>query len=78
MAATWPGKDKDSPQPMPGDQWKITIRSRMPSPCNKKVMGSYTARKMELADAEARRALDRAVKAHVKGCKKCQANNIQA
>lgn len=77
MAATWPGKETDAPEPRPNGQWKVTIRSRMPGPCNKKVMGSYTATKMDFAGAEARRALIRAVKAHVKGCKKCQANNIQ-
>lgn len=78
MAATWPGKDSET-EPI-GDkfpQWKVTMRTMMPSPCNKKLHASDIRPNLEQAGTRARSVLNQIVRRHIDGCKKCQANGIK-
>lgn len=73
---TWPGKETDPPEPV-SKGWRITIRTRMPAPCDKKLFASGTDLAGETAGRLARTYLNQMVKRHINGCKKCKDNNVQ-
>jgi hypothetical protein len=76
MAKTWPKTETLGPDPDRENEWKARVRTQMPAPCRKNITASYTARKIEFAVATAERMLREQVRKHIRGCKKCQANNL--
>lgn len=77
MAAVWPGKETDPPEPRRMQEWKITIRTRMPKPCNERLFSSATDGDGAEAGRRASKLLDGLVRRHIDGCKKCQANGVK-
>lgn len=75
MAAVWPGRDIDSLQPT-AKGWTVKMRTRMPSPCNRKLWHSSTHENLQRASNEARNNLNHSVRRHIDGCKKCQENKV--